>query len=310
MSFIFEALRRSESDRTGRPLSQPTVAATELLRAAENSTADAGAEEYEGSQLVLPRIETSAEASVQTRAVRSFVPADSGLVLLSDQWGLAAEKFRLLGLRLRHSSQKRPLKKVLVTSTSVGEGKSFVCANLAVTMSRKRDQRVLLLDGDLRRAVLNDRFGLGQLSGLSDCLKTGVPVSQGIYYVEDFGFWFLPAGNPSDNALELMQSGNLSGILEELGKSFDWMIIDSPPLTPLADTALWSRLVDGTLLVTRQGTTEQRALQRGVEMLEEGNIFGVVLNGSSSAGNKNYYQYYGYWKPATDKPRTVESPIS
>jgi capsular exopolysaccharide synthesis family protein len=345
MSLIFEALRRSESERTGHSLSEST--ARELLRAAENDVVAEAREEKIQDKLLVP-LQTGAEAirqesdlneiasfeSViteqpeagqssfgnadpdwvdragsaeskeesiaslpQGQAMRPSASPDSRLVCLSQEWSLAAEKFRVLGLRLRQCSQKRPLKNVLVTSTVAGEGKSFVCANLAITMSRKKGQRVLLIDGDLRRPVLTERFGLGQLSGLSECLKNGIPVSKGIYHLQEFGFWFLPSGNQSDNALELMQSGHLPEMLAELGRSFDWIIIDSPPLIPLADTAFWSRLAHGTLLVARQGRSERRALQRGVEMLDRSSILGVVLNASSSADHKSYYQRYGYGAP-------------
>jgi len=156
---------------------------------------------------------------------------------------------------------------------------------------------VLLIDGDLRRPVLSERFGLGQLSGLSECLKNGIPVLKSIYHVQEFGLWFFPAGNQSDNAMELMQSGHLPEMLEELGTSFDWIIIDSPPLVPLPDTAFWSRLAHGTLLVARQGKSERRALQRGMETLDRNSILGVVLNASSSADHKSYYQRYGDGTP-------------
>jgi len=309
MSLIFEALRRSESERTGRPLSEST--ATELLRGAENGSADARAEKGEpkrlldvatGGEAIGPKsdmpyssfVESTVTEPRHAQEVRTSVSPESRLVCSSEQWSLAAEKFRLLGLRLRHLSQKRPLKKVLVTSTIAGEGKSFVCANLAITMSRKKGQRVLLIDGDLRRPVLTERFGLGQLSGLSDCLKNGLTVLKSIYHVQEFNFWLLPAGNQSDNALELMQSGHLTEMLQELGGSFDWSIIDSPPLIPLADTAFWSKLADGTLLVARQGKSERRALQRGLEMIDRSSLLGVVLNATSSSDHESYYQHYGY----------------
>jgi len=341
MSLIFEALRRSESERTGHPLSE--VTATELLRGAENDTAEDRAEKVESGPLM--RAETlveairqksdvpesaSPESSVkqpreaddrsyakadaesfrqirsilplkestvgvpETHTLRPCPPPDSRLICLTDEWSLAAEKFRLLGLRLRQFSQKQPLKNVLVTSTVAGEGKSFVCTNLAITMSRKKGQRVLLVDGDLRRPVLTERLGLGQLSGLSECLKSGIPVSKHICHVQEFNFWLLPAGTQSDVALELMQSGHLQNILDELGELFDWIIIDSPPLIPLADTAYWSKLADGTVLVSRQGKSQRRALQRGVEMLDKSRILGVVLNATASADHKSYYSRYGY----------------
>jgi len=73
---------------------------------------------------------------------------------------------------------------------------------------------------------------------------------------------------------------------------FDWIIVDSPPLLPLADTTEWARLTDGALLVVREGTTEKKPLQRGLEMLKKADLLGVVLNGSSNTNHRNYYQRY------------------
>jgi capsular exopolysaccharide synthesis family protein len=172
-------------------------------------------------------------------------------------------------------------------------------------MARKKDQRVLLVDGDLRRPTLAKTFGLGQLSGLSECLKKGTPPRESIYFLEDLGFWFLPAGTQADNALELMQSGGLAEIFKKLSRAFDWIIIDSPPLLPLADTTFWLRIADGTMLVARRGTTEKRQLERGVECLDKITLLGVVLNSSSSADNKNYYQRYGYGSPPSEEANSV-----
>src|SRR5215472_10169206 len=324
MSRIFEALQQYESERIGG-LPEPALAVTDLLRAADGSGVDtvsweSGQSHISGSAMspdnsMVPmaessRVETVNTDSERSHILRSAMGPDSRMVSISSRWGLAAEKFRLLGLRLRQLRQKRHIKTVLITSTLAEEGKSFVSANLTITMSRKKDQKVLLVDGDLRRPTLGKNFGLGQLSGLSECLKKGTPPDQSIYFLADLGFWFLPAGAQPDNALELMQSGGLTESLKKLSSSFDWIIIDSPPLLPLADTTLWSRIVDGTLLVTRQGRTEKRQLQRGVECLDLASILGVVVNSSSNADHKNYYQRYGYGSPAGEESDAVVTPIA
>ena len=91
-----------------------------------------------------------------------------------------------------------------------------------------------------------------------------------------------------------MQSGQLMKSLDALRPSFDWIVIDSPPLLPLADTSVWSRVVDGTLIITRQGRTKKRELQRGIEMLDKSSILGVVINHCSSAEQNNHFERYGY----------------
>jgi capsular exopolysaccharide synthesis family protein len=219
------------------------------------------------------------------------VTPSSRLVFLTEPDSLAAEKFRFLSVRLRQLQRSRPLKKLLVTSTIPEEGKSTVSANLAGVLGRRK-QKVLLIDGDLRRPVLAQQFGLGRLAGLGEWLQSELQTVSNVYHLRGPGFWLMPAGDPPANPIELMQSGRLSRLMGQLAALFDWIIVDSPPLLPLADTTVWARLTDGTLLVTREGKTEKAALQRGLEILKKSDLLGVVLNGRRNADEQNYYQLY------------------
>jgi capsular exopolysaccharide synthesis family protein len=284
MSKIFEALQRSEEDRSGSPFAESSLA-TDLLRRAEQASATPVPAEID-----LPEI-APAEFTDSGNIPIAVFPG-SRLVCLSDNESLAAEKFRFLSVRLRQIQQSRPLKKVLITSTIPEEGKSMVCANLAAVLARRKQQRTLLLEGDLRRPVLGARFGLGKLSGLTEWLKGDSQAMTSLYHLDGAGFWFLPAGHPAENPLELMQSGRLSSLIEQLTASFDWIIIDSPPVLPLADTSLWARLVDGVILVAREGVTQKRQLKRGLEALDQSKLLGMVLNSSTNSDHENYYQRY------------------
>src|ERR1700723_2677702 len=215
----------------------------------------------------------------------------SRLVFMTEPDSLAAEKFRFLGVRLRQLQQSRPLKKVLVTSPIPEEGKSTVSANLAGGLARRK-QSVLLIEGDLRRPTLASQFGLGRLAGLGEWLQSGRQTVANVYRLEGPDFWFLPAGNPPENPLELLQSGRLSYLMGQFSNLFDWIIVDSPPLLPLADTTVWSRVTDGTLLVARGGKAEKKQLQRGLEALKKSDLLGVVLNGCIHPDHKSYYQRY------------------
>jgi Mrp family chromosome partitioning ATPase len=109
----------------------------------------------------------------------------------------------------------------------------------------------------------------------------------------------LPAGNAPKNPLELLQIAKLSAMMNPLSAWFDWIIIDSPPVMPLADTSLWMRLADGVLLVVRQGTTVKRQLERGLEALEGNKLVAAVLNGSKRKTDSDYY----YTKAPSTTPR-------
>jgi capsular exopolysaccharide synthesis family protein len=244
--------------------------------------------------------EVTGDGPVDFPSLEVSVLPTSRLVFLTEPDSLAAEKFRFLGVRLRQLQQGRPLKKVLVTSTIPEEGKSTVSANLAGVLARRK-QSVLLIEGDLRRPTLAQQFGLGRLAGLGEWLQSGRQTVSNVYRLEGPDFWFMPAGNPPENPLELLQSGRLSYLMRQLADLFDWIIVDSPPLLPLADTTVWSRVTDGTLLVAREGKSEKKQLQRGLEVLKKSDLLGVVLNGCVHPDHKSYYQRYS----PTTKSRSV-----
>jgi len=282
MSHIFEALQKSEAERS--PGGQASVMPAELLRAAERDA--------------LPSTPEETEADLDQFPSLKITPLPNGKLLsLTDTESLAAEKFRFFGVRLRQLQQLRAFKKVLITSTIPEEGKSMICANLAVILARKKRQRVLLLEGDLRRPVLPVRFGLGKVEGLSEWLQGESQSIPNIYRLEGLNLWLLPAGRAPENPLEMMQSSRLGSLMDQLGNWFDWILIDSPPILPLADTSVWMRMADGVILVAREGLTEKRELKRGLEILEQSKLLGVVLNSSTETDHSNYYQRYALQSP-------------
>jgi capsular exopolysaccharide synthesis family protein len=327
MSLIFDALQRSEGERAGVDLSALSRA-TELLARVERqtrldretATRSALIDGLESSEqdavFVPPTVAVAEEESdagnapspgekyqgwfTQLQTLEVAASAQARLVCLTDRESLAAEKFRFLGVRLRHLSRERKLKTVLITSTSPREGKSTVAANLACILARKKQQRTLLLDGDLRRPSLSQIFGLDRIPGVCELLQGERSLTTSIYRLEGPDIWLLPAGSAADNPLDLLQSWRLSSLMDQLAPMFDWIIVDSPPVLPLADTSVWSRVVDGILLVTRQGTTEKKQLQRGLETIEHKKLIGSLLNSSQNQAHGNYY--YHYSSPAPSQP--------
>ena len=259
------ALQRAQAERSGIDVSMLS-AGTGLLQLAERHTI-AEPEPPFPFPVVPPPTRTfefpvAAEHPPDDHRLNPFeqfqslpvvVSPQSRLVCLTDEETLAAEKFRFLEVRLQQLRQSRILKKVLVTSTMPQEGKSMATANLACTLARRTQQRTLLLDGDLRRPSLSQMFGLGRISGLCEWLQGERGPLSGIYYLKGPGFWILPAGSSPRNPLEILQSGRLAALMDQLTAWFDWIVIDSPPVLPLADATIWMRLVDGILLVTSQG---------------------------------------------------------
>jgi len=318
MSQIFDALQRAETDRarSGLPASQ---VATEVLERAERMAAaqwEGEGHAEKSKAAAVPGRDLSVEVAAALTAAadpdapapaapitederqkilgsfRAIVPmlsADSRLVSLTQQESPAAEAFRLLGMRLRDMRRKRALKKILVTSTIPQEGKSMVAANLACAFAQTTQQKVLLLEGDVRRPSQSKMFGLGTHPGLCEWLQGEQSLKASIYRIDPAGFWILPAGKSTVNSLELLQLGKVSSLMDQLAALFDTIIIDSPPVLPLADTSVWMRLTEGILLVARQGTTERRELKKGVEALDPQKVVGTLLNCSRNLSHNDYY---------------------
>jgi capsular exopolysaccharide synthesis family protein len=286
MSRIFDALKQSEADRWGNELMTPHESVTELLQAAE------GRHAHSVETAVLPVQGFAGQAFVLGSAptLRPAPLADSRLVCLTDPGSLGAEKFRVLGLRLRNLRDQRKLKRIVITGTAPAEGKSLIASNLALNQARSKVLKTLLIDGDFRRPTVAKRFGVGALlPGLSECLRGERQLSEVVYKLEGSGLYLLPAGMAPENPLELMQSGRLPEYLDQLGTVFDWIIIDTPPLFPLADTTFWMKVSDGVLMVVREGVTEKKQLQRAVETLDRATLLGVVVNSCSDGGEHDYY---------------------
>jgi capsular exopolysaccharide synthesis family protein len=311
MSRLFDALQRAGSEQSGVEYPDLLSMVTQVFESEPGETSKE-LEAAETKMLEVPSLQPvpgaeSPETPIsrpeaEFPSLNVSVAPESRLVFFTEPDSLPVEKFRFLSVRLRQMRQNRPLKKVLVTSSIAEEGKSLVTANLAGVLARRK-QRVLLIEGDLRRPVLAWQFGLGRLAGLSEWLQGNHESVSNIYRLRDFNFWMMPAGTPPTNPLELMQSGNLSRLMSLIGDLFDWIIVDSPPLLPLADTTVWARVTEGTLLVARVGKTEKDQLQHALDLVKESDLLGVVLNG---ADESNYTSYY-HSSPYATKPASATS---
>lgn len=316
MSLIYEALQRAESESKSGDASDSSTA-TELLQRVEkrkrtqHSAQPAEAlstlpTESSGTAKLLHGLMTSPPVNDLTSTaapttgelkLESFEmlhlarPYHPRLVALATAENSASEAFRLLSVRLRHMRRERSLKKLLICSTITQEGKSLISANLGCTIASDQKQTVLLVEGDMRRPSLSQLFGLGERAGLCDYLAGERTVAESVYRLEEANLWLMPAGTSHDNQNNLIQSDNLSEMIQQLGHLFQWIIIDSPPVLPLADASVWQRMVDGVLLVARNSTTQKGKLMRGLEALDTEKLVGAILNSATSTTEHDYYYY-------------------
>lgn len=215
------------------------------------------------------------------------------LVVLAQPRSPIAEAFRMLAANIRFCSLDRPVRTLLVTSPSSQEGKSIVLANLAAAMT-SAGQRVIVVDADLRLPRLHQIFKIGGDIGLTDSLINSNSGGN-LQATKLEGLKVITSGKLPPNPVEVVGSARMQKLLKELETKADLVIIDSPPVLPVADAAILTSLVDGVILVLRAGQTRQRAAQQAVQSLRQADaqLVGIVLNEVSHNmdGYNSYYRY-------------------
>ncbi len=201
---------------------------------------------------------------------------------------LAAEQYRQLRTRLSLSEGASAVRTVLITSPQKGEGKSITSANLALTMAQELHRRVVLIEADLRKPSLHQLFGLAPGAGLSDYLSGAAELEQVTKFLPEHHLTVIPAGSTPGNPAELLGSTAMRRLLDQLRTTFDRVILDTPPVLPLADVAILAPMVDGALMVVRAGYTPKPAIENALRAFDSSRLLGVVLNES---GLEDDYRY-------------------
>jgi protein-tyrosine kinase len=293
MSRIHEALRRAEHEK-GRatPPAPPRKTAAEPVPAAAAPAAAPRA----ASASAPAQAPVAAASAPQT--VAPLVPADAAIPSLlqscrRSHWhedraklfflsgkgpSFATEQLRTLRSRLHEARESRPLKTVLVTSAMPGEGKTFVCTNLAYAFARQTDRRLLLVDADLRAPAVHALLGAPPEPGLASYLRGEAGLEKILQRGPHENFYFIPAGKPPANPVDLLNTGKLKALLAELAPLFDWILLDSPAAGPVSDALRIADWCDGVLLVVQGGKTPYDLAQGVTRELREKHLLGVVLN--------------------------------
>ncbi len=310
MSRIYEALQKAESERKPERLeeeslipeypidadlrSRTAVAEAEYVTALlpEAASTESTLREFGGDALDLSRI-----------VRRSWAPSLTQLPALLER-GPAVEQFRSLRSRIHELRDLNPLKSILVTSGMPQEGKSFISANLALSLARHKNSKVLLIDGDMRRYSLHQFLGCESHPGLADYLAgkaspvevmqraeqsteangTGKPLLPNVT--------FIAGGNGGDKAADLSGSQRFGELIKLASPHFDWIIVDSSPVLAVSDAVNLARSCDAVLLVAREGVTKFPIAQRAQSELKASNVLGFVLNAVHDVPQVD--GYYGY----------------
>lgn len=215
------------------------------------------------------------------------------LAVAADPQSIASQQYGILTLKVHRWREHTGSRVLVVTSAAGGEGKSLTALNLSMALAGSVEGRVLLVDCDLRRPQVHERLGLKGVRGFSDLLITNeTDVSPFITKVGNLHV--MTGGNATKNA-----GGNLSArrtreVLASLKDEFEMIVLDSPPIVPIADSHFLAALSDGVILVIRARQTRRELLRRAVESLEATNILGVVLNDVEFADTRYAYAYRYY----------------
>ena len=220
---------------------------------------------------------------------------DRNLVALINPNSFEAEQFKLLRTDLLFPVSGKPPRIIMITSAVPGEGKSFVAANLAVSIAQGINEHVLLMDCDMRMPSIHRFFGFGNVQGLSDYLVNGSSLSSSLLKTKVEKLTILPGGKPQHNPAELLSSEKMSQLLADVKTRYPdrYIIIDSPPPQLTAETGAIARQVDGIIIVVKFGSTRHELVEDTLKKLDKKKILGVIINRFDIQSMKYGYGRHG-----------------
>ena len=268
-----------------------------------NKENNVSASTEEGSRFkVYDRKVREKEASGAIKTVFTNKEIDKNMVSLLEPQSFEAEQFKHLRTNILFPVSGKPPRLIMVTSALPDEGKSFVSANLAVSIAQNINEHVLLIDCDVRCPSIHKIFGFGDMPGLSEYLNKDTPLSSFLLKTDINKLTILPGGIPPQNPAELMSSNQMAELLKEIKSRYSdrYIIVDSPPPHLTSETNVIARQVDGIVLVVKAGSTRRELLEELVEMMGKEKVLGVVINWFDMSavkyyGHKKYSQYGKYY---------------
>jgi capsular exopolysaccharide synthesis family protein len=242
---------------------------------------------------VLATIPTAKRLPPASSLEATLANTTNGSRRLAESAGRYVEAIRTLRTVVSLAAMDRPVRSVLITSASAGEGKSSTAAHLAIACAQV-GKRVLLIDADLRRPTLHKQFGVECITGLSDVLTREVLARDATVKVKEMELYLMPAGPVSRRAADIISVG-FSDVLDKVSGDFDLVIVDCPPILGISESQELAGLVDSVIVVTKAGVTTGRAVADTLARLNRvgANVMGLVMNQVKFSDVYGYdYKYY------------------
>jgi capsular exopolysaccharide synthesis family protein len=214
---------------------------------------------------------------------------------------LFLEKFKGLRAIVEQKVDLHQMKLLGITSAIAGEGKTLCCAHLGRNLANTGRKKVLLVDADIRKSELTRGMGVRRTPGLTECLLGGATLQQVILPTRIPNLSLVASGIEVSSPADLLAGDPFKSFLREVRGRFDAILLDTPPVLPVADTPTIRDLADGFLLVYRAGFTPYTLLRQAMEELGEKHVLGAVLNGVEAASPGYYRKYYGSYYHARPK---------
>jgi len=283
MGKVYDALRRADAQRTQRGAQAPSIAApieAPLERAP-------GSARPEGGRLrALHRLLRRERAPAPLEDATAI---NKRRITLLQPGSFVAEQFRTLRARLDSLAAERPLRTLAFASAMPGEGKTTAAVNLAVVTAMSVGRRILLVDCDLRGPKVHQALNLRPEFGLAEVLTDQCPLNRALMKVDGTNLEVLPVRGTPSNPSELLASDRMRALVEELARSYDQVIFDTPPTLALPDAKTVSELTDGMVMVVRADVTSQEDVQAALDILDRRRVLGLVLNAADTDPGR-----YGY----------------
>lgn len=222
-------------------------------------------------------------------------------VVRVDQGGAAAEHYRHFALRATRELRDRGARSVLLTSAARAEGKTTTACNLALALaSMSGGRRIVLVELDLRRPAIASYLGVAPPAGIETVLSGAARLREVVVHTDLPDLDLCLAHRPAQRPLELLSGPSLAGLLRELGRGYDLVLVDTPPVLPVPDVPLILPYVDAAIVVARAGRSRSGGLESLVTALGREKLVGAFLNEAPMSRRARYYGYYGYGREDED----------